>query len=118
MFTITLLNQQASHDELDYAMNNLQLNGVCLFTNYHWKYAGDKYFDPFFAVLNRRKAVEYIQPTDPGPQFDAWLDRPYAQQGKRTTVLRRLYVFIQIRHHSHGVIIITNCAAKCIRLAS
>jgi 6-methylsalicylate decarboxylase len=75
--TIPLLNQQASLEELDYALDTLNLDGVCLLTNYHGKYLGDESFDPFFAVLNSRKAVVYIHPTDPGPQFDARLDMPH-----------------------------------------
>ena len=76
--TVPLLNQQAALDELDYAMDTLQLDGVCLLTNYHGKYLGDESFDACFAALNSRKAVVYIHPTDPGPQFDAGLDMPHA----------------------------------------
>lgn len=76
--TIPLLNRQAALDELDYAMDTLQMDGVCLLTNYHGKYLGDESFDAFFAALDRRRAVVYMHPTDPGAAFDARLAMPHA----------------------------------------
>lgn len=76
--TIPLLNPKAALEELDYAMDSMHLDGVCLLTNYLGKYLGDESFDAFFAALNKRKAVVYIHPTDPGSRFDAGLDMPHA----------------------------------------
>ena len=76
--TIPLLNQQAALNELRYALDSLKLDGVCLFTNYNGKYLGDESFEPFFQELNRRKAVVYIHPTDPGDQYDFGLGMPNA----------------------------------------
>ncbi len=76
--TVPLLNMQASLEELNHAFDNLHLDGVCLLSNYLGKYLGDTEFDPFFEALNKRKAVVYLHPADPGPQFDAGLDMPYA----------------------------------------
>jgi predicted TIM-barrel fold metal-dependent hydrolase len=76
--TVPLLNLQASLEELNHAYDNLHLDGVCLLSNYLGKYLGDADFDPFFEALNSRKAVVYLHPADPGPQFDAGLDMPYA----------------------------------------
>jgi predicted TIM-barrel fold metal-dependent hydrolase len=68
--TIPMLNEQAALEELNYALDVLHLNGVCLLTNYQGKYLGDDSFEPFFKELNRRKAVVYINPTDPGDDYD------------------------------------------------
>lgn len=74
--TIPLLNQKAAIEELNYAFDTLHLDGVCLYTNYLGKYLGDNDFDPFFKELNKRKAVVYVHPTDPGPEYDAGLEIP------------------------------------------
>lgn len=76
--TMPLLNQQAAIDELNYAFDTLHLDGFCLMTNYMGKYLGDKFFEPFFKELNKRKAVVYIHPTDPGDEFDFELGFPNA----------------------------------------
>lgn len=76
--TIPLLNEKAAIDELNYAMDTLQLDGVCLMTNYMGKYLGDASFDAFFKELNKRKALVFIHPTDPGEDLDAQLGFPNA----------------------------------------
>ncbi|MDD4226059.1 MAG: amidohydrolase family protein [Mariniphaga sp.] len=76
--TIPLLNPDASIEELNYALDKLHLEGVCLMTNYNGKYLGNELFEPFFKELNRKKAVVYIHPTDPGEQFNPGLDFPNA----------------------------------------
>lgn len=67
--TIPMLNSQAAIEELSFALDTLHLDGVCLLTNYKGKYLGDAYFEPFFKALDKRKAVVYIHPTDPGDDF-------------------------------------------------
>ena len=76
--TIPMLNQQAAIEELKYALDILKLNGVCLLTNYNGKYLGHEDFEGFFKELNKRKAVIYIHPTDPGEDFDFELGIPNA----------------------------------------
>lgn len=67
--TIPMLNVEAAIEELNYALDTLHLDGVCLMTNYQGKYFGDEYFAPFFKELDKRKVVVYIHPTDPGGEF-------------------------------------------------
>ena len=74
--TIPMLNQQAAIDEMNYALDTLKLNGVCLLTNYKGKYLGHPDFDLFFKELNKRQAVVYIHPTDPGDEYDFELNIP------------------------------------------
>lgn len=65
---------QSAIEELRYALDELNLDGVCLFTHYNGKYLGDKAFDEFFRELNKRKVVVYIHPTDPIGQYDPKLE--------------------------------------------
>lgn len=63
--TIPLLNTEHAIEELNYAMDTLKFNGVCLLSNYKGTYLGDERFEPFFAELNKRKAIVFIHPNDP-----------------------------------------------------
>ena len=76
--TIPMLDQQAAVSELQYAMDTLKLDGVCLLSNYKGRYLGDPWFDPFFRELNKRKTVVFVHPTDPGDDFDFRLNMPNA----------------------------------------
>jgi predicted TIM-barrel fold metal-dependent hydrolase len=76
--TISLMDTQAAIAELNYALDTLKLDGVCLFTNYKGRYLGDPLFDPFFKELNRHKAVVHIHPSDPGDEFASGLGIPNA----------------------------------------
>jgi 6-methylsalicylate decarboxylase len=67
--------------ELDYALDILRLDGVELTSNYNLKYLGDSAFEEVYKVLNTRKAVVHVHPTDPpGVQFGipaAVMDAPF-----------------------------------------
>ena len=76
--TIPLLSEKAAFEELDFALDHLKLNGVCLLTNYLGKYLGDPVFELFFKELDKRKAVVYIHPTDPGSEYNFELGIPNA----------------------------------------
>jgi len=76
--TIPMLNQQAAIEELKYALDTLKLDGVCLLTNYNGKYLGNSDFEQFFTELNKRNAVVYIHPNDPGDEYDFELGIPNA----------------------------------------
>jgi predicted TIM-barrel fold metal-dependent hydrolase len=49
--------------EIDYALDVLKLEGVCLFANYDGIYLGDPSFDPVLEALNAHAAVAYTHPT-------------------------------------------------------
>jgi predicted TIM-barrel fold metal-dependent hydrolase len=70
---VPLPDVEGAIEELRYGLDELDLDGVCLFTHYGGKYVGDKDFEDFFSELNRRKAVAFIHPTDPGGQYDPGL---------------------------------------------
>jgi predicted TIM-barrel fold metal-dependent hydrolase len=52
-------------DELAYAFDHLQADGVVMETNSRGIYLGDPAFAPIFEELNRRRAVLYLHPTSP-----------------------------------------------------
>jgi len=76
--SVSLPDVQGAVDELRYALDELQLEGVCLFTNYRGKYLGDDIFEDFFKELNERKAVVFVHPTDPSGAYDPKLGIPNA----------------------------------------
>lgn len=60
--TVPMHNPRHAIREIDYALDELKLDGVCLLTSYSGLYLGDPKFDPVFEALNDRKAVVYTHP--------------------------------------------------------
>jgi NADPH:quinone reductase-like Zn-dependent oxidoreductase/predicted TIM-barrel fold metal-dependent hydrolase len=56
--------------ELSYALDDLELDGVVLFSNSHGVYLGDPRFTPLFDELQRRQAVVFVHP-NPSPDPSA-----------------------------------------------
>jgi predicted TIM-barrel fold metal-dependent hydrolase len=54
-----------SLSETSRALDELDLDGVTLLTNYGGIYLGDSRFDELMAELDRRKAVAFVHPTSP-----------------------------------------------------
>jgi predicted TIM-barrel fold metal-dependent hydrolase len=48
--------------EIAYALDELELQGVCLFASYGEKFLGDPHFDPLMEELDRRAAVVFVHP--------------------------------------------------------
>jgi predicted TIM-barrel fold metal-dependent hydrolase len=48
--------------EISYALDQLELDGVGVYTSYGDRYLGDAFLDPVFDVLNQREAVVFVHP--------------------------------------------------------
>jgi aminocarboxymuconate-semialdehyde decarboxylase len=60
---LPLPDVDGSLDQIAYALDVLELDGVSIFTNAGGAYLGDSRFDPIFAELQRRAAVAFVHPT-------------------------------------------------------
>jgi predicted TIM-barrel fold metal-dependent hydrolase len=69
--TMPLPDVDAALDEVEYAYDTLDVDGVVLFTSQGGRYLGDPDFDPLFAELNRREAIVFIHPNTMPPGADA-----------------------------------------------
>jgi len=62
---LPLPDLDAALEELEYALDQLRLDGVVLPTHVDGRYLGDPVLDELFSELNRRKALVFIHPIDP-----------------------------------------------------
>ena len=59
---LPLPDVEGSLEQIAYALDVLQLDGVSVMTNAGGSYLGDSRFDPIFAELQRRAAVVFVHP--------------------------------------------------------
>jgi predicted TIM-barrel fold metal-dependent hydrolase len=75
---LPLPDVEAALSELRYALDELRLDGVGLFSHYSEKYLGNNHFESVFEELNKRKAVVFVHPIDPPEEYDSGLQMPGA----------------------------------------
>jgi 6-methylsalicylate decarboxylase len=62
---LPLQDMDATHAELEYALDTLGFDGVCLQTSFDGAYPGDPRFEPMFAELDRRGSTAFVHPATP-----------------------------------------------------
>jgi aminocarboxymuconate-semialdehyde decarboxylase len=75
---LPLPDVEGSLRELAYALDELALDGVVLFTNARGVYLGDAVLEPLFAELQYRKSVVFVHPMAPPDPGTRELDLPDA----------------------------------------
>jgi predicted TIM-barrel fold metal-dependent hydrolase len=63
--SVPLPDIEGAFSELDYALDELHLDGVVLLSNSNGLYLGDPELEDFFAELNTRRVVVFVHPDDP-----------------------------------------------------
>jgi 6-methylsalicylate decarboxylase len=61
--TLPLPDVEGALEQIAYALDVLELDGVSIFTNAGGRYLGDSLFGPVFEELQRRAAVVFVHPT-------------------------------------------------------
>ncbi|WP_328847399.1 amidohydrolase family protein [Streptomyces sp. NBC_00258] len=74
--SLPLPDVDGSLQEIVFAFDELDADGVALLTHTHGVYLGDQRLDPVFAELDRRRAVVFLHPTSPVCWEQSALGRP------------------------------------------
>lgn len=62
---LPLQDIDASVKEIEYCLDILGFDGICLQTSFEGAYPGDPRFEPIFAEINHRRSVAFVHPATP-----------------------------------------------------
>lgn len=74
--SLPLPDIDGSLNEIAYALDTLDSDGVAIETNAHGHYLGDRRYEPIWAELDRRHAAVFVHPTSPPAHEAVALGRP------------------------------------------
>ena len=65
----SLIDTEGTIAEIRYCLDELQCDGVCIYSSYSGKYLGHKDFIPIWAELDARSAVVFVHPITPAYNY-------------------------------------------------
>ncbi|GAA4000004.1 MULTISPECIES: amidohydrolase family protein [Streptomyces] len=118
--SLPLPDVDGSLEEIGFAFDELDADGVALQSHTHGVYLGDQRLDPVFAELDRRRAVVFLHPTSPVCWEQSALGRPrpmaeYIFDTARTVT--DLVMAGVLTRHPHVQVIVPHCGGAVPVLA-
>ncbi|MER7561639.1 amidohydrolase family protein [Streptomyces sp. NPDC048523] len=118
--SLPLPDVDGSLEEIAFAFDELDADGVALLTHTHGVYLGDQRLDPVFAELDRRRAVVFLHPTSPVCWQQSALGRPRPMAEYIFDTARAVTDLVMagvLTRHPHLRVIVPHCGGALPVLA-